>query len=475
MNEKLRNSLKEFLLEIVTPFTIFDVENFLKTKKIHITRTKIYEILIQDPGVIEIDSGLFLTVPAFFKGFHFSIKPTQFEVDNNILIIGHRCVPYLNVNVFPQDIQFVCHSKEIAKKEVFLPLAKVKPFYELFGTEFIYDYLENDGNHKNDELVLENDMESSKVYITVLDLENFYKQHNFSYGDIIACKIKDWTKNEVEISSVNFEKSEIFNHFKFFEERKKWMDNFENLLMESFSLWGPCGSIEEQLIRVLYVNKDVLNKKCCGSIEEVLALSKKIVFAPYGVESRLWFSNEEIPAIGNWNDYLLEEKSDYSFNESVAIKFSEPILQALVLDSLFKKEDDCSEIIRRFQSLNFDFENNEKLALMLHLKQKRDMIRKTYNWFADYHVGKTRSLAVDLFCRLFTLTCEIESSGFDLRKLPQNELIVLSQLIENIEKILIMLSEDNIEEKTLKMISLSMEGMFFSYEEIREILQKYLK
>ena len=88
---------------------------------------------------------------------------------------------------------------------------------------------------------------------------------------------------------------------------------------------------------------------------------------------------------------------------------------------------------------------------------------------------ESRSLAVDLFCRLFTLTCEIESSGFDLRKLPQNELIVLSQLIENIEKILIMLSEDNIEEKTLKMISLSMEGMFFSYEEIREILQKYLK
>ena len=121
------------------------------------------------------------------------------------------------------------------------------------------------------------------------------------------------------------------------------------------------------------------------------------------------------------------------------------------------------------------FENTEKLTLMLHLKQKRAMIRKTYNWFADYHVGKTRSLAVDLFCRLFVLTCEIETSGFDLRNLPQNELIVLSQLVENIEKILVMLGKDNVEEKTLKMISLSMEGMFLSYDEIRENLQKYLK
>ena len=476
MNEKLRKSLREYLLKVTTAFTILDVEKFLKAEKIHVTPTKIYEILVQDPGVIEVDSGLFLTVPTFFKGFYFSIKPTQFEIENNILIIGHRCVPFLNVNVFPHDIRFVFKSKEIEKKEFALPLAKVKQFYELFGTEFIYDYLLKDGNHKNDDLAFDNNLfDDNEVYITVLNLEKFYQQHNFSFGDIISCKIKDWSKNEVAISSLNFEKSAIFNHFKYFEERKKWMDNFEELLLESFSLWGPCGSIEEQLMRVMYVNKEILNKKTCGSIEEVIALSKKIVFAPYGVESRLWAINEEIPAIGRWNDYILDGQDDYIYKDSLTLSFAEPIVHALVLDSFYRKEDDCSEIIKRFQSDCFDFENTEKLTLMLHLKQKRAMIRKTYNWFADYHVGKTRSLAVDLFCRLFVLTCEIETSGFDLRNLPQNELIVLSQLVENIEKILVMLGKDNVEEKTLKMISLSMEGMFLSYDEIRENLQKYLK
>ena len=69
--------------------------------------------LQDDINVFELEKDLYITKAGCFTGREFGIKPSKYEIEHNILIVGHRCVPFIDGDVFPFEIKFIFDKNEI--------------------------------------------------------------------------------------------------------------------------------------------------------------------------------------------------------------------------------------------------------------------------------------------------------------------------------------------------------------------------
>ena len=134
----------------------------------------------------------------FFKDGYFIINLSAFEVEEKILIPGHRFLPFLNPIVMPWDIK-ITTQKGIALRQVTkeAPLEILKPRYSLFGDENFL-FLLIDDKEDNSEIILEKENHSSQnFYFTAYDLAPLFgsedKKDIFS-DFVVVLKIDDWKK-----------------------------------------------------------------------------------------------------------------------------------------------------------------------------------------------------------------------------------------------------------------------------------------
>ena len=154
-----------------------------------------------------------------------------------------------------------------------------------------------------------------------------------------------------------------------------------------------------------YVNGlDNIEKFCvthCSSVQEVLAKSNKFEFTLYGVETRLWLKDKQIPAMNpkmmmmNPPEELVEQfpkketKIENVLNR-LGLLVPEWIFDGFILDLLFNKSDDIEKLIEKIVPDLIVLEDSDYKAILLHLEKKYAILRKGYNWFADYQVAKYR-------------------------------------------------------------------------------------
>ena len=80
-------------------------------KKISLKTLRIW--LKEDMNVFQLGEDLYITKAGCFTGREFGIKPSKYEIENNILIVGHRCVPFIDGDVLPFEIDFSYNSEKI--------------------------------------------------------------------------------------------------------------------------------------------------------------------------------------------------------------------------------------------------------------------------------------------------------------------------------------------------------------------------
>ena len=109
--------------------------------------------------------------------------------------------------------------------------------------------------------------------------------------------------------------------------------------------------------------------------------------------------------------------------------------------------------------------------LRLQIVNRNAILRKKYNWFADFANGSLRHRALALFTEVGSLVCELDCDNKELDQLPQQELVTLSQLYTHVSHILEILSDDNdCEEEEACAMELSLEGMEMNFEDIKPLL-----
>lgn len=462
------NFLSNFLKSFPEPFSAQEMLYMLNSLGCDISLPELTEFLDCDPHLFALQQKMYITRAGAFTGKIFSIVLTQKELEKKVLVPGDRCLPFVDGEMLPSSLKFEFLGKKLSQKVLELDKFSALDLYTLYGEEYSAQYIASDPACK-DLRIVESDFElPPKVTLTGVDLEPVFRGIEFKPGDRLLCCVKDWGAGIVEIYPFTEKKVNPYSVSHLDLQRQRWNEILEAALLASFDRMGPCTSIEEQLADVFYEHSNELCVQNCGSIHEFLRWTKKIDIEYFGVETRLWFKDQEIPAVGKWNS-----ETYGSGGEGDCLSLGRPdfIIDSFIKDQCFEKKNDVQALVERiFSNIGWITEKDKK-KLLVQVENRNNVLRKNYNWFADFANGQIRHKALDLFLQVEAFMSDIDCNDKEFKELPQQEMVTLSQLFSHLARILEITSGDaECEEDETYAMQLSLEGMEENFEEIKPMI-----
>ncbi len=465
MNVAISNFLNSFVRDYNEIFSAHDIQKFLNSFHLKATLQELSDFFDNDIRVFPLEHKLYITRSGAFSNRFFSFSPTRQEVMQKCFVPGDRCIPFADPEILSASLHFFYKNEELPKTVFTCDRNSAYEFFTLYGDEYSSQYIASDPQNQ-DLHFAENDFElPSQLTLTGISLEPIFEDSDFQFGDRLLLKVLDWGAGIIDIVPQIRNRMNPFKIDSADIERERWYVLLEEYLLESFDRIGPCSSIEEQLADVFYEHRKELCVPSCGSIHEFLNRTKKVGIELFGVESRLWIAGENVPAIGNWNG------NSFGLGGNGTLPFfamPDYVIDSFLKDLLHEKKDDVSEAIKRILPSNTLLSNSEREFLTLQITNRNAIIRQSYNWFADFTNAGLRHRALDLYCKVDSLVSELDCNKKEITRLPQQELVTLSQLFTHISRILEVIESDkDCGEDESYTMNLSLEGMEFNFDEIR--------
>ena len=454
------------------PFSVKEVKKIFSIAGFNLSSKMIEFYIDSCPDVLRMENGFYITKSGAFTGEIFSIMPTREEFEQGVMVIGDRCIPFLDSDRITSSYSFYINGKKIPTKSGRFDSDLAIDMFILFGEEYAPQYIASDPASDLD--MVERVFElPSYVNLTGLDLDFLKRNYQFKKGDRILCCVTDWDSCKVNIMIMHSSQNK-FERGEAGEKRLLWYSQFENFLLESFEKYGPVSSIEEQLINVYFAHRKELCVPYCGSVEEYLGhYAKKVGVESFGVETRLWEKGKEVPAFGGWNKNELGQMKNLSdkisFPEFLFSSVPEFIEDQYIFDSFYsrKEENLLDNVVNSLTQEEFSVDKKTLSELALNLKERSAILKKQYNWFRDHNLGAVRKKALDLYGEVFLLVCKLDYAGSLIANLPQQEVVILSQLYGHLLQIFEALAGDPCMEDSASECLISLEGMKWNFDEIR--------
>ena len=465
MNFTADTLITHFLRTYREPFTAREMSRFLGQVGIRATARQVAEYLESDPLVFPLEHKLFLTRAGAFVGQFFSFVPTPQEVMQKVFVPGDRCIPFVDMEMLSCTLQFEYNGKLLQPKIFNTDCNQARDLFTLVGDEYASQYIAADPVNKDLHLDAQEFELPPKISLTGVSIERIMQDCDFKYGDRLLCRVNDWDRGIIEIFPLVTHKLNPMQVNYEDMERQHWNDMLEKALLESFDRLGPCASMDEQLANVFYENRKKLCTTECGSVHEFLENSKKVAMELFGVETRLWRYGEDVPAVGKWNAQDLERGLDGGVP---LYNLPDYVIDCFIQDLLYEKKEDVSGLVKKIIPKSMEISPEEEQFFTLQIMRRNAILRRKYNWFADFSRGSIRHRALDLYSKVGSLVYDIDCASDKLEQMPQQELVALSQLFTHVSRMLEALSclNESIDGDEYAM-QLSLEGMEYNFEDIR--------
>lgn len=473
MTSRFELLLEQFLSTHRSVFSLKDVETFLKKLRMPAVRQEIQSYLEECGLVFSLSDGYYISRAGAFTGAVFSIKPSSFEFDSDIIIQGDRCIPFVDPEIPSDDLIFMIDGIRLPQKSAVFDSDEAIDKFMLFGEEYAPQYIAADPANEGLDVMAVSGELSNSVNLTGLDMSLLKTRYAFERGDRLVCRVIDWQKGIIEFY-VQHDSKNRFNVGEIGEKRLAWYRKLENYLLESFEASGPCASIEEQLAGVFFDHRDELCIPECGSVEEfLLEGNRKIALENFGVETRLWYRGKSAPAVGKWNKAALRKISKdlmHSVQTGLYYNLPDEVLDQAVLDMYYRHKDNLGDLFTSLFPDDYQFHEGERERIMVHLSERDACFKPCYNWFTDQRAGPIRNQSLELFKKVNSMLYKIDGCDGDLNDFPQQELVILTQLYSHLLNILSYSYSDKDVENDSDAILVSIDGMKWNYEDIEEIL-----
>ena len=290
----------------------------------------------------------FFNREAYFEDAEFLIKPTEFEVKNAVLFVGHRLLPFVPEEDACMFKLFDKNGKMLEPKQVKTPFFELDMCYSLYAPEggaiTAIDDLDLDK-------LLDPDPKAT-VAATGLDLESFISKSGFAAGDYIKVRLMNYEAAECEIELCPVAK--ISSNL---AAATKWQGKFEAGLKKAVNRQKEVGmpfENEDLIAAAFYYAGKALLKDPAYNWLDTVRLSE--IFSLQTFEGRLfiWEKDKlqdymqkavewEHAAYNQYMDEMNEELFEFDdpdemeFNDIVRImgfNLDEDILLACMLDAL---------------------------------------------------------------------------------------------------------------------------------------------
>ena len=479
MDYRTNTIIEEYLTQQLDVFTVDDFYKHLKAQGIKLTKADAKEILQVSEFVFNLVNNEYVTKAGVFTGRWFSFKPSREEVEKGNIIIGHRCIPFVNQELPPDSICVMADGNVVESGADVFSMNLAMDTFALYGEGYIIPYIFNDKNNTTATLSSVQYSLPQEIRLTCWPLSKITGGEKFSYGDRILCRVINWSDCIVEMRVQHSGLSDFIISDEAVQ-REEWYTYFENGLLESFDRHGPASSIEEQLSIHILENQEQLCTRSCGSTEEFLAHTSKIGFEPYGVESRIWRKGEQVPYIGKWSGVGIGRGTLLT---DMALTLTPHVIDAILEDRIYDKKigkknvsEDFEDVIQKIFPNMAMISSAERRIVLLNIEKRNDILEKMYNQFSDYPIAQARKRILELFTRVSELFCAIGGSGVAAEDFPQQELVILSQLYSHVVHLL-----EEVENVYMRPqfpiddVLLSLEGMEDTFDDISGTLSSALE
>lgn len=224
--------------------------------------------LFEDP-----EEKIWYSKEKFFNGKTFVITPGDFEIENNLLLPGHRFAPFMALDNFPSAAVLKIDDKEYtAEKVIEADPAELIEHYILLGSSQFVDYFIAE-DPRNEAVLLGGDGERrQKLFFAAWDLTEFYARHKFSSGDGLLIRILDFQQGKFAVSYLDSTARRE-------NEVRKWVASYGAALEEVLAQFDDELEIVEQLQYGFFRGGEGLFQELAASLDEFIERNTSIEIA----------------------------------------------------------------------------------------------------------------------------------------------------------------------------------------------------
>jgi hypothetical protein len=471
MTENQEDALYEFLENHLEPFTLGDLTGFIRlldSSRNSYLADEIVAFIESRNLAFQVGSAGWMSRRGYFEPLRFVISPTRSELLNGILIPGHRCVPFANPSLLPQEYRFFYREKQILYSPLEGPPEEFYPYYTIFGEEYAPQYVARD--NPNNESAFNSDPyeDPPDVSIQVLDMRNLYRELAFVPGDRFVARSLDWKEGAFSLERVG--KDEWSQ-----ADLRRWQEAAEEGFENSFKLRGPGESTEEQIAYAYWHGGKRMRELPAYALEDFLyEQTDRIETVPYGIETRFWFVGKDIPDMKKRPpppvSTPVEELLDFT-----PAPVSEYVIHSYVYDAFFRRDRDIPALVRRIIPPSVNVREERLKLFARYVAELYDELGPFYSPFTDAARGPVRQRMTELHTAVVDLAARLGRGDINTAWLPKHTFIILCQIQSHAAGVLEDLdTEDSPADEELESIDNSLDSMIETYEDIRELIEDAL-
>ncbi|MDR2094348.1 MAG: plasmid pRiA4b ORF-3 family protein [Treponema sp.] len=479
MTSDQEEALYEFLENITEPFTLDNAVSFIRivAPYKHDSRrgtrlaAEIAALINSRNVAFKLNDDSWISRRGCFEPLEFVITPSRLEIQNGILIPGHRCVPFANPAVMPHEFKFYWKGKPLPVSTTEGPPEDFYPFYSILGEEYAPQYVARDNPDNESAFNSDPYEDPPEVSIHTLDMRGLYREAAFVPGDRFVVRTRDWKAGVFELKKIKKDKwsqAELY----------AWFEAAELGFHDSFERLGPGSSTDEQIAYAYWYGGKRMREVPAYSLEEYLyEKTETIETASYGIESRFWFVGREIPDRDSLEG--AQTVSDPTYIEEqlhrAKVPISEFVIQSYVRDALFRNDTDIGRIVERIVPPTVEIDDKTLDILAKYAGETLKEFSATYSVFTDKAMGPIRQRVGELHTAVIDLSARLLQSRANSSWFPRHTFVVLSQIQSHAAVILEDLDVENLpDDSELDIIDNSLDSMIETYEDIKELIDDAL-
>jgi hypothetical protein len=468
------DALYEFLENVTEPFSLEDVVAFIRMidpKRTGRLAAEVKTLIDSRNIAFSLGSNRWVSRRGCFEPVRFVISPTRLELLNGILIPGHRCVPFANPVLLPQEYVFYWKGSPIAVTTTEGPPEDFYPYYMIWGEEYAPQYVARD-NPEN-EAAFNSDPydDPPEVSIHTLDMRNIYRESAFVPGDRFVVHSRDWKAGVFELERVGKDQWSQADLYAWFEAAEA---GFE----DSFELLGPGTSTDEQIAYAYWYGGKRMRDVPAYALEDFLyEKTDQVETVPYGIETRFWYAGKEIPDSKNPDES--RGLPDRTVTEEILFRWgipvSEYVVQSFVRDALYRNEKDTLPVLERLIPYSVGMDKQSLHYIVEYVAEAFEELRAVYSLFQDQSMGPIRQRVGELHTAVVALAARLHKGEIDPSWLPKHTFVILSQIQGHAASMLEDLDvDDPLPEAELEAMDNSLDSMIETYEDIKGMIDEAL-
>ncbi len=352
------------------------------------------------------EDDFFFSRSGLFNKAQFCVRPTAMEIEQGILIPGHRFIPFFDRG---NEITLTAghNSGKIKKIKSQFNLSSLMIYYSLLGPKGTMELMaaENEDNISAfmEEIKHGEGSRDAVVTVSVYDFKDFYAVNKIVEGDMLLVSVVDYKKQLCTVERLPDDR---------LWQSAKWDSVFAKGLRKSIETveeFGVMEPIETFLSRAFFLSDhSLLQSPSSLAVNSLKQQNDFYLAASESGDVVIWEKDREFDLMdeedfdyedfGADDDSVSEEESALNqLFEIMGFAINDEELAAYMRDELFAGGDDLDNVKKRcfddrveklFPDLQKEF-NKEILKLW-------KMIKKDYNIFRDNPQGKVRRKALEL-------------------------------------------------------------------------------